>query len=259
MKKIGYIYKLTLKEDIMNFKKNEVYIGKHNGRKEKYFSGGKIIKRILLKHSSEIFDREIICKDINSNELLCYLETYYIDLYKCNRSKHGTGLNLTDGGEGIFGFKKTKEQCENLSRAIKERYSLGLQKSPACKDVHQYEITTGAYIRSFSNCIEAAEFIGQPAKSNSSIAYSARENCKSAYGYMWSYRKMDIIDKIAGLENTVIQYDLKGNYINEYKNCAVAARANNFKSLSSIHNCALGRSKTSYKYLWKFKKDVTNE
>jgi len=29
----GYIYKLTLNVDLGEFKKGEVYIGKHNGRK----------------------------------------------------------------------------------------------------------------------------------------------------------------------------------------------------------------------------------
>lgn len=253
MKIQGYIYKLILNKDLESFKKGEIYIGKHNGRKELYFSGGKIVNRILKKYGKEVFDKEILSKNIDSNELLNYLEKYYIQYYKCNKNKYNNGLNLTDGGEGIFGFKKSKEQCKALSKRIKEEYKKGLRKSPKGKDVHQYDKQTGKYLKTFKNCTEAALFIGQPAKSNTSIAYAARGKCKSAYGYIWSYRKMDTIDKIAGFNNPILQYDLEGNFIREYQNASIAATENNFKSFASLHNCANNRSKTSYGYVWKFK------
>lgn len=249
----GYIYKLTLLKNLDSFNKDEIYIGKHNGRKKLYFSGGKIINRIIKKYGKEVFLKEIICKNINSNELLCYMERYYIEYYKCNRNKYNKGLNLTDGGEGIFGFKKSKEQCEKLSKRIKEEYKKGLRKTPTGKDVHQYDINTGKYLNTFKNCTEAALHIGKEAKSNSSIAYAARDKCASAYNFMWSYRKMDILDKIAGSYKPILQYDLQGNFVCEYKNCRIAAKTNNFKYYSGIHNCAVGRSKTSYNFIWKFK------
>lgn len=258
MKIQGYIYKLELKENLESFKKGEIYMGKHNGRKTLYFSGGKIINRILKKYSEGVFDRQIICNYIESNELLCFMERYYIEYFQCNRNKFKSGLNLTDGGEGIFGFKKTKEQCEELSKRVKEEYKKGLRTTPTGKDVHQYNIDSGDYIKTYKNCTEAAIDIGQPAKSNTSIAAAARDKNASAYGYIWSYRKMTVIDKQAGIYNPILQYDLNGNLINEYKNPVQAALKNNFKTYSSIHNCASGRSKTSYGFIWKFKK-VENE
>jgi len=249
----GYIYKLTLNQNLESFKKGEIYIGKHNGRKKLYFSGGKIINRITTKYGKEVFNKEIICKDIDSNELLCYMEKYYINYYNCNKNKHNKGLNLTDGGEGLFGFKKTKEQCLALSKRIKEEYKKGIRKTPTGKDVYQYNKETGVYLKTFKNCTEAALSIGQPAKSNASIAYCARGMCKSAYGYIWSYKKVEIIDKIAGAYNPILQYDLNNNFIKEYKNCKKAAEENKFKSYSAIFNCAAGNSKSSYGYKWKFK------
>lgn len=253
MKIQGYIYKLILTVNLESFKKGEIYIGKHNGRKELYFSGGKIVNRILKKYGKEVFEKEFLSKNIDSNELLNYMEKYYIDYYQCNRNKHNKGLNLTDGGEGIFGFKKSKEQCEALSKRIKNEYKIGLRKTPTGKDVYQYDKVSGKYLKAFKNCTEAALFIGQPVKSNSSIAYCARGMCKSTYGYIWSYKKMDIINKIAGVYNPVLQYDLNDNFVKEYKNCKKAAEENNFKSYSAIFNCIIGNSKTSYGYKWKFK------
>ena len=253
MKIQGYIYKLTLNKDLESFKKGDIYIGKHNGRKELYFSGGKIVNRILKKYGKEVFEKEVLSKNIDSNELLNYLEKYYIQYYKCNKNRYDKGLNLTDGGEGIFGFKKSKKQCEALSKRIKEEYKKGLRKSPKSKNVYQYDKKSGKYLKTFKNCTEAALFINQPAKSNTSIAYCARGMCKSAYGYIWSYEKMDIINKIAEVYNPVLQYDLNDNFIKEYKNCKKAAEENNFKSYSAIFNCATNKTKTSYGYKWKFK------
>lgn len=249
----GYIYKLTLNRDLDDFKKGEIYIGKHNGRKLSYFSGGKLIKRITDKYGNNVFDREIICKDISTNELLCYMEIYYIEYYQCNRNKYNKNLNLTEGGEGIFGYKRTKQHCENLSKTIKEQYKQGLRKIYKEKDLHQYNIDTGVYIKTFKNCTEAALSIGQPAKSNTAIASAARDKHASAYGFMWSYKKMEIIDKIAGSYKPIIKYDLQGNFIEEYKNCTVATNQNNIKNNSSISNCASGLTKTAYGFIWRFK------
>ena len=55
----GYIYKLTLLQDTENFKKGEVYIGKHNGKNPYYFSGGKIVKKLINKYSKNIFERNM--------------------------------------------------------------------------------------------------------------------------------------------------------------------------------------------------------
>lgn len=248
----GYIYKLTLLKDLESFKSGEIYIGKHNGRKKLYFSGGKVIKRIIEKYSENVFKREMICSDIDSNELLCFMERYYIKLYKCNRSKYNFGLNLTDGGEGIFGFKRSKEQCEKLSQRMKEEYKKGLRITPTGKDVYQYDIITGKYLKTYKNCTEAALAIGQPAKSNSSIAGAARDKFASAYNYIWSYRKMDIIDKTPKHYKAILQYSLNGDFIKEYNSATHAAKENNFKT-SPINNCLKNKSKKSYGYVWKYK------
>jgi len=223
-----------------------------------YFSNGTLIINIINKHGKNVFDRDILCSNIDSNELISYMERYYINHFKCNRSIFKTGLNLTDGGEGFSGFKKSKKQCDDLSERIKDEYKRGIRKAPRAKKVHQYDIKTNKYLNTFENCIEAAIHIGKPIKSNSTIAYACRGKCKSSYGYIWSYEKMDIINKFAGAHNPVIQYDLNNNFIKEYKNCKLAAEENKFKSYSSIHNCAKGNSKSSYGFLWKFKKNNIN-
>jgi hypothetical protein len=245
----GYIYKLTLNQDVNHFKKNEVYIGKHNGVKPEYFGSGKIVKRLISKYGKSIFNKEIIALDIDNEELLCYMEVYYINFYKSNRSIFQYGLNLTNGGEGIHGYKRSKEAIEKHRIKIKEAYSSGKRKPPKQKEVNQYNIETGKYIKSFENCTIAAREVGCIP---SSIASASRDEYSSCKGFIWSYRKEDIIDKIAGRGKPILQYNLEGNLINEYSSALKASQVNNWKN-APISNCLNGRSKSSYGYLWKYK------
>lgn len=246
----GYIYKLSLLKNLDNFKKGECYIGKHNGIKSNYYGSGKLIKLILKKYDKSIFKREIIAKDINTDELLSYLERYYINFYNCNRSKTNIGLNLTDGGEGIFGFKKSKEQCKKLSERIKNEYLENKRRPPKEKLIHQYDIITRKYIKSFDNAVLACKEVD--GKSSSSISYAARDETSSAYGFIWSYRKMEIIDKIAGNGIPILQFDKNGTFIAEYKSGVEASRTLNIKT-APISNCLNKRSKTAYNFIWKYK------
>ena len=54
----------------------------------------------------------------------------------------------------------------------------------------------------------------------------------------------------------VLQYDLKGNFIREYKSVREATKLNNIKSISNISLCCKGKYKQVKGYVWKFKKVV---
>lgn len=56
----------------------------------------------------------------------------------------------------------------------------------------------------------------------------------------------------------VIQYSKDGFFINEYPSLKVAAATNGFQS-SPIQNCCCGRSKSSYGFIWKYKKILGGE
>lgn len=245
----GYIYKLELLQDLETFKKGECYIGKHNGIKKEYFGSGKIIKSILKKYSKDVFKREVICKDIDNDELLSYLERYYISFYKCNRSKHQTGLNLTDGGEGITGFKHSKEQCEALSKRIKQEYLENKRVSPKLKKVYKYCLKTGLLLETFNNCTEASLTVNCAA---SSIAYCARGKNNSVKGFAWSYVKYDYYKPIIFNKKPILQYDLNGVFIKEWDSATDVQKELGYNN-SSITNCCKKISKTSYNYIWKYK------
>lgn len=112
----GYIYLLV---DKRNDKK---YIGKHNGKKNEYFSSGIIPNRIIKKFSKDIFERTILEDNINDEQILCDREVFYIEKY----NTFNNGYNLTKGGDGggNWIYKKSEEERLRISE-IKRAANIG--------------------------------------------------------------------------------------------------------------------------------------
>lgn len=245
----GYIYKLELKKDLENFKKGEIYIGKHNGIKQNYLGSGKLIKYITKKYSKDSFNLEILAKNINNDELLSYLERYYIDFYKSNRSIYNQNLNLTNGGEGICGYKHSEEHCKKISERIKKEYLENKRVSPKLKKVYQYCIITGKQLNVFDNCTKASlEVNCNP----SSIASCARGEINSVKGYSWNYQNLEYYRPSIFNKKKILQYDLNNNFIKEWDSATDVKKELGYNN-SSITNCCKKISKTSYGYIWKYK------
>ena len=51
----------------------------------------------------------------------------------------------------------------------------------------------------------------------------------------------------------VLQFDLDGNFIQEWESATLVCKLNNWNR-GNIHNCCRGKQKTSYGYKWKYKK-----
>ncbi len=119
------------------------------------------------------------------------------------------------------------------------------------KFVHEYENVNDA-------CSKNPSFY------SSSIYDNCRGKTNHACGYIWRFKKD--IPSIQEFENTpikivkyeycnpVIQFDLDGNYIQEFKSPTYAAIAMNCDSHTITYACS-GRTSSGKGYLWKYKKD----
>jgi hypothetical protein len=58
-----------------------------------------------------------------------------------------------------------------------------------------------------------------------------------------------------GISKTVLQYDLEGNFIKEWKSCAEVGRVLFDGKSQCINDCASGRQKIGYGYQWFYKED----
>lgn len=139
------------------------------------------IHRALNKYGKDNFTFELLDFSCNSWEELTEKEKYYINLYKSNDREFG--YNLTEGGDGIVGYKHTEEAKIKmsiassgrevteatrlkLSEAGKKRtegrvayWESGTQGSTRRKPILQYT-KEGLYIREFDGVNIAAKETG---------------------------------------------------------------------------------------------------
>lgn len=76
------------------------------------------------------------------------------------------------------------------------------------------------------------------------------EWCSVSYNNCYGTRIKRVKEKTS---KKVLQYDLKGNFIKEYKSLSEATKINNIKSISNISLCCKGKYKQVKGYIWKYK------
>ena len=113
MKLFGVVYLIW---NMVNGKK---YVGQSvqplNKRMTQHKCNDQVVDRAIKKHGWDNFRCGII-KSCTSKSELDHWEKFYIAAL---RSKFPHGYNLTDGGEGIVGLKRTPEHCAKLSASKK--------------------------------------------------------------------------------------------------------------------------------------------
>lgn len=94
-----------------------MYVGKMSKTvkdSKSYMGSGSLIKKAIKKYGIENFVKEILEENVAKEEL-SIREMFWIQ--KLN-TKLPNGYNLTEGGEGTLGIKRTKSQIEKHRKAI---------------------------------------------------------------------------------------------------------------------------------------------
>jgi len=111
------MYKIYLITNLINSKR---YIGITKYSLEERFSQhvkrGFILTEAIKKYGKEKFSIELI-EEVESAERVYELEIFYIKKYN---TKAPNGYNLTDGGDGIFGWQPSDEYRQECSERAKE-------------------------------------------------------------------------------------------------------------------------------------------
>ena len=114
---IKYIYKITSPS-------GKIYIGKTVNLKRRMssYAAGRCKKqkhlyRSIKKYGWEAHSVELVFEGVCSSKCLSRLERLYIDMY----DSFNTGLNLTEGGGGLRGFKQTEEHKRKIGDANRGR------------------------------------------------------------------------------------------------------------------------------------------
>lgn len=171
-----------------------------------------------------------------------FWERHYISLFK---SWGFTLMNLTDGGEGIFGYKFDEESKLKISRS---------------KSMDVYEVDENCNIvNHFESTADAAIFYGI---NKSAIQRNLSGKNKSCHSKVFTYNVESLdSNEIKSIFDTmksrhkrgVLQYDKDWNLISEYDSIFSAAKTVGVKNDSKIGEACLNKNKTCYGYRWAFK------
>ena len=207
---------------VKNQQNKIVYIGQQIGTKSinEYKGSGLLLNRAYKKYGKNYFKQEIIehcdIDELNNKEKL-YIKQY--------NTKFPHGYNLTEGGEGMKGYQYNNIQKQNISKA-----KVG-QKYPKehGEKIRQSKLGKKRDQNTINKIIQT-----KASKHNVQLNLDLKNQYKS------------------NSQKSVFQYDLKNILINEYQSAQEAGRCLS-KSGNSIADCAAGRQKTAYGYIWKYK------
>ena len=244
--------------------------------------------RAIQKYGWDNFEHIIWCENLTQEEAKEW-EVILIALFKTNCSRYKNperGYNLTDGGDGMSGFKFSEESKIKMSQSKKgkklsEDHKEKLRKlfsgennpmhgkkgklSPAFGRKYTEEQRTQKSIRMMGNTNmlgkkHSDETKNKIRESKRNISDKTREKMSKAQrGKIMSeeskrknsdeHKGMYLLDKNPNAKR-VFQYDIDGNFIKEY-GCAQSASLETGINANLITACCRNEQKTAGGFIWK--------
>jgi len=259
-----YVYKLIDPNTSLPF-----YIGKGSGDRINQHERQKDKSYNTTTHKNKLLKNKIN-KVLRESGYIRYQKHYTTSetvafkiemalIKKYGRKNNNTGIlcNMTDGGEGVSGCKRTEKWKQKHKDSAHNR----------CKQIDQYTLE-GEYIKTWNNYKDIIKTI--PKVDSSALSRCCNNKNKSAGGYRWTWHGVPLqkwIDKPRGpggrnkggqyvqyyIGKTVYQYTLEGRLVNVFESTIQAASHIN-RSPNSIQNCCAGRVKHTNGYYWSYAK-----
>lgn len=235
MEKSYVIYKCT------NLVNGKVYIGKtydFEKRKREHIydiDNDLPFHRALKRYGIENFDWEIIDSATNDEEIR-EKEVYWIKYYKsCIHMVDSHGYNITLGGEGGVSWNS--------------------------RPIIQFD-STGEYVDEYVSYSHASVATGIDRKG---IEACVKHINQTAGGYRWLYKDEwdgksigEYIKPPSKKRIEIVQLDLAGSYVAEYKSVLDAANKTGIRR-TTISGCLTGKNNRAGGFQWLYKEDYMPE
>ena len=219
-----------------------------------------ILQRAYNKYGEDNLKFIVLEKDLLKENLL-QREQYYINtlspLYNICRIA-GSPLGIKHSAES--NDKKREYTRKNMHTILPRLKKSWETKS---KEVYMLDYTTLEVLKKFKSASEAARYLNKDCTYASTITSCCKNKRFSAFGYRWVFsvedisnlrNKVDIVPWNKGKSinsknhKSVKQYDTQMNFIKIWNSVKEAESING----KGISNCALGKSKTSNGFIWKY-------
>lgn len=181
----------------------------------------KLTYRAILKYGWKNIQH--ILYQVDTEKEMKYLERYLIAYYNTTNPLYG--YNISTGGDGNPGVP-----------------------SAARKSIDQFD-KQGNYIKTWESILSIDQELDYDWRN---ISACVRKKRPTAYGFYWSYTGELPEFKKMRTKRQVLQYDLNGTFIAEYKSAAEAGKSIN-KGNSSIVHCCNHKLKSAYNFIWRWK------
>jgi len=175
-------------------------------------------------------------------EEACVIEKYLINFYGRKDLNNGQLCNLTDGGDGICGFKKSEEMKKKHSITMLGKKNM-LGKKHSAETIEKIKIKNKGKIRSEECKLKLKESFKN--RKFSDITRKKISVALSGTNSTW-YGKFG---KEHNCSKEVSQYTIQGNFVNSYGSTREAKRKTN---ISHISSCCNKKRKTAGGYIWKY-------
>lgn len=219
----------------------KVYIGITSSNPEsrwkngKGYTNSKHFNNAIHKYGWKNINHEILFTNLNEKEAK-NMEKQLIAKYNSNNPMFG--YNMTKGGDGTLGIKRSKEQVEHLKKILS-------------KPIYQRDLN-GNLIKKWQSVRAIERELGY-ARSN--ITLCCKHKTYQAYGYLWSYDEDYIKQKkIRKNCKTVYQYDLDGNFVQKWESVSEIHKVLGYNK-TNISHCCLGKLKSVYGYIWTYEEN----
>lgn len=188
---------------------------------------------------------EIVAEKLTKDEA-CNLEQSLIKNLKSNDKKHG--YNLTNGGNGVEGYKFTKEQLKKMSdqrkgelnsffgkhhtdevkqKMSKNHYDCSGVNNPKAKPIYRFDIDFN-FIEKFPSATDANKILGI-----SSCGYAALNGCLCMDSYWAREENIDLVNSIP-----ILKQEFKEKILNKKVVITKVVNVTNNELFSSLAEAA---------------------
>lgn len=206
----------------------------------KGYKNQKLFYRAILKYGWGTFIHRVMFSNL-SEDRAKKLEVSLIRHYKrLNRS-----YNATDGGDGLVGFKFSRESKEKMRRAHLGRPLAEETKQKIASANKGRPIPKG--FREYSDSRESSPMLGRTHSQEAllKISKASKRN--------WENRSKTSITKLGEMSGKpVLQYSLSGEFIGEFSSANKAGLSLKINH-GNIISRRQGKRKSAGKYKWKYK------
>lgn len=208
-----------------------------------------VLHLAILKYGIENFKIELILTNILEEDI-DELEKYYIKKYN-SYFKNNQGYNMTEGGQGIHGYKHTKETKELISK-LSKHYWIDLKQN----NIEEYNRLCKLRSSNLKGIKRSEE--SKIKYSQSALKNTLRDDYINPFkGKRHCQKTKDIISEKNGYK--VGMFDIKTNsLIKEFRSCELATQylleqglTTNKSAKSRILYVCDVESRSAYGYKWR--------